>query len=190
MLGTHLGRRVSAGGFALIEALIAAGLVIGLAAGVAQLIGMSAKVVRATADDTSGLLLAVQKLEQLRALEWSLEPATGAAVSDRVTDLSHDPPRAGGSGLVPSPGSSLAHDTPGYVEYLDATGRWVGTGTSPAPGTVYVRRWAVVAHDAGPDDLRVLHVVVMSLATALRLSGTFTPEAFGVTWLATLRARV
>ena len=102
----------------------------------------------------------------------------------------HDPPRAGGSGLTPSPGSSLARDTPGYVDYLDASGRWVGTGAAPPPGTVYVRRWAVVIHSAGRDDLRVLHVVVMSLSTALRLSGAFRPEAPGVTWLATLRARV
>jgi hypothetical protein len=190
MLGTHLGCRVTTGGFALIEALIAAELVIGLATRVAQLIGMSARAVRSTADQTSGLLLAVQKLEQLRALEWSGDRETGVPSSDLDTDLSHDPPRAGGSGLAPSPGSSLARDTPDYVDYLDAGGRWIGTGAAPPPGTVYVRRWVIAAHDAGPDDLRVLHVVVMSLRRALALSGAFRAEAPGVTWLATLRARV
>ena len=190
MRGAHLGRRVSAGGFALAEALIAAALVIGLATGVAQLIGMSARALRSTADQTSGLLLAVQKLEQLRALAWGFDPATGEPSSDEVTDLSHDPPRSGGRGLAPSPAFSLARNTPGYVDYLDTAGRWVGTGTVAPSGTVYVRRWAVVVDDGWPDDLRALHVVVMSLRTALRLSGTFRPEAFGVTWLATLRARV
>jgi hypothetical protein len=109
---------------------------------------------------TSATLLAAQKMEQLLALTWRVDFAGGGLPeSDTSSDVSYDPPRSGGTGLDPSPAGSLQADTPGYVDFLDAAGRWLGRGGTPPAGAVYRRRWSVQVSPLDPDA-RVIQVLV------------------------------
>ena len=167
------GREDSEGsaGFGLIEAIVSSALIAGLAVGVAQLVSTSRTAVRAAAHQTTGLLLAVQKMEQLRALPWRFDRSGLRAVSDFTTDLARDPPSAGGRGLAPSPSDSLAHSRHGYSDYLDARGRSLGGGGDAPLGTSYVRRWSIQPYGGAMRDILVIEVVVMPLR---RLVGSGT----------------
>lgn len=162
----RLPHRAAAAGFGLLEVLISAGLIIGLAAGTAQLTVMSINAMHDAGELTQGLLLAAQKMEQLQSLEWGHDAAGVAVVSDMSTDLSRDPPAAGGPGLRISPADSLERGHPGYVDYLDGRGAWVGTGSRPPSGTAFVRRWSIQAGPPPFTDLLVLDVVVLPLRLA------------------------
>ena len=78
---------------------------------------------------------------------------------------------------------------PGYADYLDASGAWIGAGAEPSPGTAYVRRWAVGTHTSN-DDLLVLQVAVIDRRVGpAEPRRAVRPHDPGVTWIATLRAR-
>ena len=127
--------RRSIAGFGLVEALVASALIAGLAIGTAQLVSTSRDAVRDAAWQTTALLLAVQKMEQIRSLSWGFDGATQRTVSDSATDLFRDPPSPGGRGLAPSPSDSLAYSRSGHADYLDVRGRWLGGGAAiPPPG--------------------------------------------------------
>ena len=181
-------------GFGLAEAVVASGLLVTLSVGLAHLTAMTSRAVERAAADSTGLLLAVQKMEQLRSLDWT-HGRTGSvagtnAGSDLTTDLATDPPTANGRGLRVSPADTLAQDTPGYVDYLDRAGRWIGTGARPTSCTVFVRRWSVEGVASARDDRLVLQVIVMPLGLAIRTDGVLLgPNDPGVVWLATLRSR-
>ena len=183
-------RPPAAAGFGLLEVLISAGLIIGLAAGTAQLTVRSIDAIDAAGKLTQGLLLAVQKMEQLQSLEWRYDASGLVAVSDMTTDLSRDPPAAGGPGLRVSPPDSLDRGVPGYVDYLDGGGAWVGTGSRPPVGTTFVRRWSVQAGQPPLDDLLVLDVVVLPLRLAESSGGAaLAPNQPGLVWLGALKRR-
>lgn len=143
-------------GFSLIETILAAGLLATLAVGVAQVFGVAARANHRARVQTLSAILAAQKLEQLRSLAWGHAPG-GAPLSDTSTDLSSDPPSAGGTGLLRAPADALDADVPFYVDYLSAAGARVGSRDRAA----FVRRWSVVplAHD--PDNLLLLQVRVL-----------------------------
>jgi type II secretory pathway pseudopilin PulG len=154
----------SSNGFSLAEVLVSMGILTAVSLGVAQLFGMSAKATFSARGDTSATTLAEQKMEQLRALTWGFdEEAQGLPVSDTTTNLAIDPPTATGQGLNPSPALSLEQSTPGYVDFLDAMGAYVGTGTTPPAGTAYVRRWAIRPLPTNPNNTLVLQVLVSPL---------------------------
>ena len=177
-------------GFGLLEVLIAAGLIIGLAAGTAQLTVRSVEAIDAAGDVTLGLLLAAQKMEQLQSLEWRYDASGQLAVSDTHTDLARDLPAAGGSGLRPTPPGSLERDIAGAVDYLDGRGVWVGAGSRPPTGTVFVRRWAVQPGQSPFTDLLALDVVVLPLRLAAAAGGeAIAPGTPGLVWLAALKRR-
>ena len=114
-------------GFSLIEVLLATTLTTVAAVGLAQLAGMSARVNHVARSSTLASTLASQKMEQLRALAWTLD-AAGNPVSE--------------TGLASSPPGALVQDTAGYCDYVDAAGR--SLGGPPAPiGAEFVRRWSV-----------------------------------------------
>ncbi len=155
-------------GFGLLEALIACGLIVVLAAGVAQLTLASVAAVRASGDETLALLLAVQKIEQLRSPAW-----------DR-----------GGPRATVSPAGSLDASVPGYVDYRSRRGTRVGGGARPPSGTAFVRRWSVQPHPRLPDDLLVLDVVVLPLRVAERAAAAaLSPNVPGVVRLSALKGR-
>jgi prepilin-type N-terminal cleavage/methylation domain-containing protein len=147
-------------GFTLLEVLIAMLLVASVAMGVAQLFALTMIATENSRHETSSTALAVQKMEELRGLTWSF--AAGGAVSDVSTNLSTDPATTAGPGLSVSPAGTLSTSTPGYVDYLDDRGRWVGTGTALPSGVVYIRRWSIEALQSDPDTL-VFQVLVTTV---------------------------
>jgi hypothetical protein len=151
----------------LLEAVIAAAIVTTIAAGVAHLLTWARHEAWAAGVRSTAVLLAIQKMEQLRSLDWYTD-STGTRVSDEATNLAEDPPGPAGRGLQPSPGGSLDQNVAGLVDYVDADGRPCGTGTQVPPCAAYVRRWAVEPFGADPEDTRLLVVRVLPVAEAFR----------------------
>lgn len=166
----------SEGGFSLAEVAVSVGLMAVAAIGVAQLFGVAVNANLASRGQTSSAVLAVQKMEQLRGLTWGFaegpDGEVGAAVTDLTTNITMDPPTATGGGLSPSPAGSLDQNTPGFVDYVDALGNWVGTGATPPAGTVYVRRWSIEPLPANPNDTLVLQVRVIPARREARRKNT------------------
>ena len=164
-------------GLTLVEVMWAMALLVVLAAGASTMSLRAMEATRRARLQTVAVALAASKLEQLRALEWSFgDPDAPARSSDVVTDLSRDPAAAGGRGLSPSSGSALQANEPGYVDFADVHGRWVGAGVTPPPGAAFVRRWSVELDGTGSDALllqvRVLPVSLASVSSsASRLPG-------------------
>ena len=150
-------------GFALIEVLVASAILVAVAVGASQVAAASIRATVSARARTAATALAVQKMEQLRALVWSevTDTDSGAVlpVSDLTTDLSTDPETAFGSGLSESPPGTLEANVPPYVDYAGADGTWIGTGRNPPRSAVYIRRWSIQALDGDPDT-RVLQVLV------------------------------
>lgn len=160
----------SSRGFSLAEVLVSMGLLTTVSLGVAHLFAMTSRANYVARGQTSATALAEQKLEQLRALTWGFDPdGEGLPVSDTTTNLSVDPPSAaGGSGLNPSPATSLQENTAGYVDYLDEHGGYVGTGTAVPGGATYIRRWSIQPLPTNPNNTVVLQVLVTPVANEAR----------------------
>ncbi len=160
-------RPSSASGFTLVEVLIAVAIFITLSVGVAQLIAVATRAVRAARERTSAAILAGAKMEQLRSLAWTYFPSEAGdpalARSDRTTDVSHPAHASNGVGLQASPAGTLGSNTPPYVDYVDGAGRWVGHGSDPPPSAVFIRRWAVQPLATDPERTLVLQVLVTTV---------------------------
>ena len=103
-------------------------------ASLAQLFVAAAHTNRLAQTMSTTLLLAEQKMEQLRS-------ETGSSAS---------------------PSDALAVDTRGYVDYLDASGVSLGTDSVTLPtGTAYVRRWSIEPLPGSPANTIVLQVLVV-----------------------------
>jgi prepilin-type N-terminal cleavage/methylation domain-containing protein len=151
-------------GFTILEVLIAIALFVAMSVGVAQLIAIATKAARTSREQTTTVILAAAKMDQLRALDWTYEPAAPeASRSDFTTDVSDPAHGDGGRGLLPSPAGVLLRNQPPYVDYLDASGSWVGNDADPPAGAVFVRRWAVQPWPTDPDRTLVLHVLVTTV---------------------------
>lgn len=155
--------RWNAAGFTLIEVIVSSAVLVTVVAGTAQLTIVAAEACRAARARTATAVIAAQKMEQLRSLLWS-RGESGAPVSDGASDVSRDPPASGGGGLIATPAGTLDRNVEGYVDYLDASGRWLAGGVEAPPGAVYLRRWSVLPLAADPDHTRILVV----LATTMR----------------------
>lgn len=167
-----------ASGFALLEVLITAALVIAIAGGASHMLGVAVRATYEARVRTMASLYASQKIEQLRSLAWThvttLDPAISMSSSDLTTDLSVDPASDAGPGLLPSPAGTLERDVGFYVDYLDETGRVARGADGRLPdAAVFIRRWAVRPLDADPDNMLVLTVVVTTRAPG----GGITPDA-------------
>jgi prepilin-type N-terminal cleavage/methylation domain-containing protein len=170
MGGASTVERAGDRGVSLIEVLVALVLIVPGVIGAAGLITMAARSARDARLESIGVMLAAQKLEQLRALEWNADDAgNGPIVSDVTTDLTRDPPAPGGIGLSQSPAGALDSNVPGFVDYLDVSGRWVGTGGAPPPTAAFIRRWAVTPLPADPANSLVLQVLVTNVARAAQV---------------------
>jgi len=151
-------------GFSLIEVLVAMLIVTPAAIGAAGLVAIAARAVRDARMESTAVVLASQKLEQLRTLDWNADDAGGGgSTSDMTTDLTRDPNASGGAGLSASPAGVLAANVPGFVDYLDAAGAWVGTGPSLPSRAVFIRRWAVTPLPDDPADTLLLQVLVTNV---------------------------
>jgi hypothetical protein len=164
-------------GFSVVEVLAAIVLLSLTATGVAGMFGVALHATHLARNQTSTATLAVQKMEQLRALTWGFEGAGPfLPVTDTTTDLSQAVPTGAGHGLNASPADSLDVNRPGYVDYLDRHGAWVGTGTDIPATAVYVRRWNVRPLPANPDNTVVLQVLATTVQRESTLTGSAGPR--------------
>ena len=152
-------------GFSLAEVLISMGILTAVSLGVAQLFAVSTRANLVARGQTSTTAMAEQKLEQLRSLTWGFDTAgQGLPVSDTSSNLAVDPPTQSGGGLNPYTVASLDLNTAGYVDFLDANGQYVGTGTTPPGTAAFIRRWSVRPLPTNPNNTLVLQVLVTPVA--------------------------
>lgn len=157
-------------GVALVEVLVALLLLSVLAVGAAALgVGATRAAVAARAASITAAL-ARQKHEQLRALTWAVTVA-GVPVTDTSTDISTAEPSLGGPGTGASPPGALDASLPGFSDYADADGRWIGTGPSPPSGAAFARRWRVDRLAGSSGSTLVVRVLAMPLAWSTRRAG-------------------
>jgi len=167
-------------GFSLLEVMIATGIMASALVTLAQLFGLSVSSNRGAQALTYTTVLAEQKMEQLRGLEWRLG-SLGLPVTDADTDTTAaiDTP-SGGTGLSRSPADTLTSNVPGWVDYVDRFGNTLGGGANPPAKTVFVRRWSVEPLGHDPDNAIVIQVLVTprmnrgaadSAGSTLRLPG-------------------
>ncbi len=150
-------------GFSLLEVLFASTILAVALTALAQLFAVSTRANASARTTTFASVLAQQKMEQLRGLTWGFD-ALGLPLSDTTTDLTVVPEKTtGGKGLSPGSAATLGTNTSGYVDYLDASGNSLGTGTTPPPTTLYVRRWSVEPLPTNPNNTLVLQVLVTRL---------------------------
>jgi prepilin-type N-terminal cleavage/methylation domain-containing protein len=119
-------------GFTLVETLIAISITTVALSALAQLFIISTQANADARRSTFASILATQKIEQLRGL---------------------------GVDLAAQGSPSLSTDIPGACDFLDEYGRSLGTGSSPLPGTVYIRRWSVEPIAPDPNTF-VIQVAV------------------------------
>lgn len=170
-------------GFTLVEVLVAMGVLSTAALGTAQLVSVATRAMHFARVQQATASAASTRLDQLRGLDFAFGP-DGLRITDVVTNLSVDPPAPGGGGLTPGGAATLQVNTPGFVDYLDASGRWVGAGAAPPAAAVFVRRWAV--EPLGSPDLLILQVLVRPVSETAAGSGSGP----GTARLATAIARV
>jgi hypothetical protein len=143
------------------------GILMAVALGVAQLFAEATRANLNARGQTATATLAAQKMEHLRGLTWGFDTAgLGLPLSDTSTDLSVEPPTNSGRGLNPSPANCMKSNTPGYVDFLDQFGNWVGTGANPPVSAYYIRRWSIEPLPTNPNNTLVLQVLVTTVTTA------------------------
>ena len=182
----------SSRGFSLIEVVISMGLLTAVSLGVAQLFALTTRANLIAKGQTSTTAMAEQKLEQLRGLTWGFDlEGQGLPLSDTTTNLAVYPPAHNGSGLNPSPSDSLEENTPGFVDFVDGSGTWVGTGTTPPASAVYIRRWSIQPLPTNPNNTLVIQVLVTPVASeSARLESAFSrTRMVGDALLVTVRTR-
>ena len=150
----------SEAGFSIVEVLVATGLLASALVALAQLFAIATATNASARSSTLTMMLAEQKIEQLRALQYTFDRA-GLPVQDTETDLAVYPPAAtGGKGLSPHTDNTLQSNTNGYVDYLDPSGRTLGGGTVIPDGTAFIRRWSVEPLPTNPNNVIILQVLV------------------------------
>jgi Tfp pilus assembly protein PilV len=162
-------RGASEGGFSLVETIIASSVMIAGVVTLAQLFVMSTRTNVAAKSTSIAAVLAQQKMEQLRSLEWGFD-ALGLPNTDTTTDTTKVPmSNTGGTGLSPSPAvltadgnsTTLSKNVVGWVDYIDKYGTSLGGGTTTPPaGASYIRRWSVEPLPTNPNNTIVLQVLV------------------------------
>ncbi|MEO5742633.1 MAG: hypothetical protein ABIS29_18760 [Vicinamibacterales bacterium] len=138
---------------------MATGLLASALVALAQLFAIATTTNAAARSSTITMMLAQQKIEQLRGLQYTYDRAA-LPVQDTDTDTAVYPPVAGGKGLSPSTDNTLQANTDGYVDYLDPSGRTLGGGTVIPDGTAFIRRWSVEPLPTNPNNVIILQVMV------------------------------
>lgn len=118
-------------GFTLLETVVATGILVTAIAGIAHLLALSVRSTDAAGTEAAALTAARDKIENLRSLAFGYGP-----LGEPLTD----------PGLASSAGDTLAEDTPGYVDYVNAAGKVVDVGADEH-GAAFTRRWRVTTID-------------------------------------------
>ena len=132
-------------GFSLLEVLIATAVVAAALAALVQLVILATAANARAKTTTMATVLAAQKMEQLRSLEWSFDRFEGPLSDPR---------------LVASPSDSLRKNSAGFCDFVDRNGQSLGERTDPPARAVYVRRWSIEPLPADPGNVLVLQVLV------------------------------
>jgi prepilin-type N-terminal cleavage/methylation domain-containing protein len=119
-------------GFTLVETVTAISIIAVALTALAQLFVIASQANADARRSSFASILASQKIEELRSL---------------------------GADLTQQGDVSLSADISGACDFLDEYGRSLGTGTTPLPGTVYIRRWSIEPLPSDPDTF-VLQVAV------------------------------
>ena len=128
---------------------------------VAQMFALATERNLTAKQQVSTTAMATQKMEQLRGLTFSYDASgLGLPVTDTTTNLALCTADATGQGLNPSPSDALEENRDGFVDYLDARGNCVGTGTTPPAGSVFTRRWSIRPLPTNPNNTIILTVLV------------------------------
>lgn len=179
-------------GFSLAETMVATAILATVCLGVAQMFIVAADQTRGGKIETSATALAEQKMEQLRSLTWGFDlTGQGLPTSDTMTNLAVDPPDDSGFGLNPSPSGTMESNTPGYVDFLDQFGRYLGTGAAVPLNTVYIRRWSIEPLPTNPNNTLVLQVFVTTPGREARRGAASNKrwKLPGDAWLVTVKTR-
>ena len=167
----------SSSGFSLVEVVISMGLLMTVSLGVAQLFAISTQANRVARSQTSTTAMAEQKMEQIRSLTWGFDlEEQGLPVTDTTSNLATYPLGDDGPGLNPSPAGTLYQNTEFYVDYLDATAAWVGTGATPPANAAFVRRWAITPLPTNPNNTIVIQVLVSPISNENNRNGAAGPR--------------
>ena len=177
-----LAHGMQARGFTLIEVLVAMGVLSAATLGGVYLIAFATRAMHVARMQSVTVLAASARLDELRNLRFEFDE-NGARVTDISTNLAVDPQGPGGTGLT-SRSATLDANVTGFVDYLDASGAWVGDGPTPPPTAAFVRRWAIDSPES--PDLLVLQVLVSPVTHG---PGNIRYAAGGAR-LVTVRARV
>ena len=150
----------NAAGFSLLEVMVATALLASSLVSLAQLFAMSTKSNIGSRNTTYAAVLAQQKLEELRSLAWGFDQ-NGLPISDITTNTTITPedPNSG-TGLSPSPQTSLGENTTGWVDFIDSFGNKLGTGSNPTASAIYTRRWMVSPLPTNPNNTLIIQVLV------------------------------
>jgi hypothetical protein len=176
-MGPAKSRFSNSRGFSLPEVVISMGLLTAVSLGVAQMFAASARATSVGRGQTSAIALADQKMEQIRSLTFGFDlEGLGLPLTDTTTNLAKYPHAQDGGGLNPSPAGVLDTNTPGFVDFLDARGAWLGTGATPPDGAVYVRRWAIQPLPTNPNNTLIVQVFVSTLAREATRTTTTGPR--------------
>ena len=156
--------RQGEGGFSLLEAVVAAGIMAGALAALGQMFAISVANNPSARNGSYATVLAEQKMEQLRSLTFGFDPQ-GLPITDTTTNVTVYPEElTGGKGLTPSPSRSLAINSEGYCDFVDRSGNTLNAvGTTPPNGTVYIRRWSIEPLPTNPNNTLVVQVLVTPL---------------------------
>jgi hypothetical protein len=158
----------SEAGFSLVEVLIAMGVMTVGVVSLAQLFALSTRANHSSKTTTFTVMLAQQKMEQLRGLIWGFD-TIGLPISDVTTNSSVVPQAVGcptsttagvGTGLSPSPAGTLSDNVSGWVDYLDINGCLLSGGATAPNRTIYIRRWSVEPLPTNPNNTLILQVLV------------------------------
>jgi prepilin-type N-terminal cleavage/methylation domain-containing protein len=150
----------NAAGFSLLEVMVATSLLATALVALAQMFAISTRSNIGSRNSTYAAVLAQQKMEELKSLSWGFDQ-NGLPISDIATDTTQTPePPVGGTGLSPSPSTSLQENTSGWVDYIDSYGNKLGTGDHAPVNAIYQRRWSVSPLPTNPNNTLVIQVLV------------------------------
>jgi type II secretory pathway pseudopilin PulG len=152
----------SSSGFSLVETLVASTLMATAIVTLASLFALSTRTNVSSRNTTYAAVLAEQKMEELRSLVWGFD-TQGLPLSDLASNTAVSPVETtGGTGLTPSPTTTLKEDTTGWVDYVDGYGNKVSDAQNQQQ-IVYTRRWSVTPLPTNPNNTLVLQVLVTRL---------------------------
>jgi hypothetical protein len=145
-------------GFSLIEVVAAIGLLTTAVVTLGQLFAVATRTNLAARNSSYTMVLAEQKIEELRALAWGYD-SEGLPTSDITSNTATDE-TDGGTGLSPSPAGALQANTDGFVDYVDQFGRKLGGGTTTPDDALFTRRWSISPLPTNPNNTLIIQVLV------------------------------